>query len=81
MKKGKMMLAAIAVLAIVGGALAFKAKNAFQTQVFTSTKSGNGCTTPEFSTTGGSSGAEVYYTTQSPTCITTSTTLQADTGI
>jgi hypothetical protein len=80
MKKVKMMLAAIAVFAIVGGALAFKANNAFTSSVWTSSQPGNGCVNFENSTIGGTSGTEYYYTTVNPSlnhgvCITTSTTL------
>jgi hypothetical protein len=83
MKKIKIMLAAIAVLAIAGGGLAFKAKNAFRGNLWTSTQSGNGCVNIVNSNTGGTSGPEYYYTDVSPlfgngVCITTSTTLVYD---
>jgi len=38
MKKVKLMLASIAVIAVIGGAFAFKAKNAFSTNVYYTTK-------------------------------------------
>jgi hypothetical protein len=68
MKKIKIMLVGIAVLAIVGGGLAFKARNAFITNLWTSTTiiPSNGCVILTFSTIGGFGGPEVYYTIVNP---------------
>lgn len=69
MKKAKLMLTAIAVLAVVGGALAFKAKTFGQGNVFC--KFTDGCALVDY-TTGQVSGAE---TTDNPcaAAITSST--------
>lgn len=57
MKKAKIMLSAIAVLGLVGGALAFNANKGIA--IFTGTAA-NSCPTPTVGTTG--SGAAVFYT-------------------
>ena len=44
MKKVKVMLASIAVLAVIGGAFAFKAKSAFGKFIYTTTTTANGAT-------------------------------------
>ena len=63
MKRVKVMLAGIAVLAVIGGTFAFKAKTAFGTFVYTSTQS-SGCNVANVnSTTGGTNTAGVFYTT------------------
>jgi hypothetical protein len=66
MKKAKLLLTGIAVLAIVGGALAFKAKSAFNKNYCTSDTSG---TCPNFASAkkGGTSGTIIYYVTTAGT--------------
>ena len=63
MKKVKVMLAGIAVLAVIGGAFAFKAKTEFGSVVYTSTRS-SGCNVANVnSTTCTIQVTGVYYTT------------------
>ena len=62
MKKAKVILTSIAVLAVVGGALAFKANTKFTENYCTGTVSGGSCTTQSFGyrvNTGGT--ASSYY--------------------
>ncbi|WP_081146145.1 hypothetical protein [Niastella vici] len=67
MKKAKLMLTGIAILAIVGGALAFKAKSAFSTQFCTSTTSGT-CVSSFQNGKTATSGTRTYYVvTDDPT--------------
>lgn len=66
MKRVKAMLAGIAVIAVIGGAFAFKAKNAFAAHIYTSTltNGAGGCTINNLASTFGSpSPTGVYYTT------------------
>ena len=74
MKKAKLMLTGIAVLAVVGAALAFKAKSTFNTSYCTSNTSG---TCPNFISgkKPGTTGTRIYYVitdgtdcTASPNC-------------
>ena len=62
MKKIKVMLACIAVLATVGGVFAFKAKNAFTTAVFYTTgTSATNCNLDGFSTSEKTSSTPYFY--------------------
>jgi hypothetical protein len=84
MKKVKGMLAGIAVLAVVGGAFAFKAKSTYNSQVFytftTAHTTSCAALAQNFTTTTGAGAlTEVYYTialTSAP-CITTAAFLSA----
>ena len=67
MKKLKLMLSGIAILAVIGGAFAFKAKNAFSATIWTSTTFAgtNACSVQNDRITYTStteSSPEVYYT-------------------
>ena len=63
MKKVKMMLTAITVFAVLGGALAFKAKSNFTVSLFTGTAA-NSCPNPEaFTSTTTSTVASIFVTT------------------
>ena len=56
MKKVKVMLAGIAILAVLGGTFAFKAKNAFGSVIFTTT-------TTNFAGTAGACGVQLNNST------------------
>jgi len=79
MKKVKAMLAGIAVLAVVGGAFAFKAKNAFSANVFYTTAATYVGVSPSISgsKTTGTGVGKFYYTTaaDATTAFPTSTTI------
>ena len=74
MKKVKVMLAGIAVLAVIGGAFAFKAKSAFGTTLYTTVGSvapaAGACTVQRSNatttTTPQTGQASVYYTVDAP---------------
>lgn len=88
MKRVKVMLTAIAVLAVVGGAVAFKAKTYGQVKYCTSTSGGGSCPNSlNTSTTIGTQNATQYYYnltngTSTPcsnvNCIATSTTFYSE---
>jgi hypothetical protein len=63
MKRVKMMLTAITVFAVVGGALAFKAKNNYGAVIFTGSVA-NSCPneTPNFTSTTTSSSPSIFLT-------------------
>jgi hypothetical protein len=60
MKKAKLMLTSIAILAVVGGALAFKAKSAYTSKFCTSTTSGT-CPGAFAAGQAGGTGTQYYY--------------------
>ena len=72
MKKLKLMLSGIAILAVIGGAFAFKAKNAFGSTIWTSTTyvGTNACNVENVHTTYTNSQqtgqTKVYYTINAP---------------
>lgn len=75
MKKIKVMLASIAILAIVAGTFAFKAKQAFTSSIFTTTATtfvGKNCPLVAFSTTqtAPNLGRTFYSTIQGGQCVT-----------
>jgi len=63
MRRAKLVLAAIAIIAIVSGASAFRAKNAYQVTIYTGT-SAVSCPTKTFARTGITGDFQVYYSTQ-----------------
>lgn len=63
MKKIKVMLTGIAIFAVIGGTIAFKAKNAFGWVIYTSVRDSD-CTVQNLNKTFGSPNIiGVYYTT------------------
>jgi hypothetical protein len=62
MKKAKIMFASIAVLAVVGGSLAFKAHSYFNNVIYTTAVFNADATVTVHATTAASGTNEVYYT-------------------
>ena len=77
MKKVKIILTALTIVAAVGGALAFKA-NKFNGDRFCSTVSGGSCQGPAKYKVAIVSGTDLYCTTTAGTCPTTTTKVVRD---